>query len=171
MDDDIRREHWLHQSFIAGVWLKGAVGGIQALGGALLLLVDRSRIASMAIYLTRPELAEDPRDPVALFLRHSAASLGSGNSKSFAAAYLLAHGLIKLLLVAGLLRRKLWSYPASLWVLGAFVAYQVDRYVATRSPWLIVLTVVDVVVIALVWHEWRHRVAHGFGPAVADAES
>lgn len=171
MDEDIRREQWLHRFFIAGVWLKGVVGAVQALGGALLLLVDGNRIVSIAIYLTRPELAEDPRDPMALFLRHSAASLRTGNAKRFAAAYLLAHGLIKLLLVAGLLRRKLWSYPASLWVLGAFVAYQLDRYVATRSPWLIVLTIVDLVVIALVWHEWRHRVAHGFGPAVADAES
>ena len=166
MDGDLRREHWLHRFFIAGIWLKGVVGGLQALGGAVLLLVERSRITAMAIYLTRPELAEDPSDPVALFLRHSAASLGSGNGKGFAAAYLLAHGLIKLLLVAGLLRRKLWSYPASLVVLGAFVVYQLDRYVATRSPWLLILTAVDLVVIALVWHEWRHRVVHGFGPPV-----
>lgn len=140
----------------------------RVLGGGLLLLVDRSWIVSTAIYLTRPELAEDPRDPVALFLRHSAASLGNGTGKGFAAAYLLVHGLIKLLLVAGLLRRKLWSYPASLWVLGAFVLYQLDRYATTHSAWLLILTALDLVVIALVWHEWRHRAAYGFAaPAEA----
>lgn len=161
---DARDEHWLHRFFLAGVWLKGLMGAVQTLGGAALLLVDRGWIVSMAVYLTRPELAEDPRDPVALFLRHSAEALDTGGSKRFAAAYLLAHGLIKLLLVAGLLRQKLWSYPASLWVLGAFVAYQLERYASTRSPWLLILTALDLIVIALVWHEWRHRIVHGFEP-------
>ncbi|TZF90143.1 DUF2127 domain-containing protein [Cognatilysobacter lacus] len=166
MAENIRREMWLHRLFLVGVWLKGLMGGIQTIGGSVLLLVDSHWITAAAVYITHPELAEDPHDALSLFLRHSATSLASG-SKTFAAVYLFVHGLIKLLLVAGLMRRKLWSYPASLWVLGAFVAYQLNRYVATRSPWLLILTAIDVAVIALVWHEWRHRVKHGFEPAVA----
>jgi len=151
------------------VWLKGGVGAVQALGGALFLLASRDWIVRTAIYLTRPELTEDPSDPVALFLRHSAMNLGNG-SQGFAGTYLMVHGLVKLLLVAGLLRGKVWSYPASLWVLGGFVAYQAYRWTITHSPWLIALTLLDLVVIALVWHEWRHRAVHGFGSSLARPE-
>jgi uncharacterized membrane protein len=49
------------------------------------------------------------------------------------AFYLLSHGLVKVLLVAGLLREKLWAYPASLIVLSAFIAYQTYRYSSTHS--------------------------------------
>lgn len=162
MTENARRERTLHRLFLTGIWLKALMGAVQTVGGIVLLLVDANRITSAALYLTRAELVEDPHDPLSQFLRHSAASLAHG-SKTFAAAYLLLHGLTKVLLVAGLLRHKLWSYPASIAVLGAFVAYQLERYTVTRSPWLIILTVVDVIVIALVWHEWRHRVRHGFG--------
>jgi uncharacterized membrane protein len=84
-------------------------------------------------------------------------------SKDFYAFYLLSHGLIKLLLVIGLLRGKLWSYPASLAALGAFMVYQVYRYSYTHSPGLLVLTVFDAIVVWLIWQEWkvvrRHRQA------------
>ena len=49
-----------------------------------------------------------------------------------------------------------------MWVLGAFIAYQVYRYSFTHSTWLIVLTALDVVVIALIHHEYRLRKRHGF---------
>jgi uncharacterized membrane protein len=63
--------------------------------------------------------------------------------------------LVKVLLVIGLLKEKRWAYPASLAILAAFVAYQVYRYSYTHSIGLIVLTAFDLVVIWLVWHEWR----------------
>jgi uncharacterized membrane protein len=76
-------------------------------------------------------------------------------SKSFYAFYLLSHGVIKLLLVIGLLRNQLWSYPASLIALAAFIIYQLYRFSYTHSVGLIALTLFDFLVIALIWHEWR----------------
>src|SRR4051794_14431635 len=38
----------------------------------------------------------------------------------FYAFYLLSHGVVKIGLVAGLLLEKLWAYPASIAVFGAF---------------------------------------------------
>jgi uncharacterized membrane protein len=49
----------------------------------------------------------------------------------------------------------MWSYPASLVVMAAFIAYQLYRYSYTFSVGLMLLTIFDVIVIALVWHEWR----------------
>jgi uncharacterized membrane protein len=49
------------------------------------------------------------------------------------------------------------AYLAALWFLGAFVPYQVYRIVLTHSLGLIALTVVDLVVMALIWHEYHVR--------------
>jgi uncharacterized membrane protein len=57
--------------------------------------------------------------------------------------------------VIGLLRDQLWSYPASLVVLGLFIVYQVYRYIYSLSVGLIFLTVLDLVLMGLVWHEYR----------------
>lgn len=55
----------------------------------------------------------------------------------------------------GLLREKLIAYPASLAALAGFIAYQIYRYSYTHSVGLLVLTAFDLIVMALVWHEWR----------------
>lgn len=151
----------LHRFFLITVWIKGIVGLLEVLGGCLLPFVSQSRLIEIAVLLTKPELAEDPGDSTALFLRYSAAHFGLA-AQTFASLYLLSHGLIKILLVAGLLRQKMWSYPVSLWVLGAFVVYQCHRYTETHSVWLVLLTALDIVVILLVWREYRLRKLIGF---------
>lgn len=156
-----RRQRTWHDLFLVSIWIKGIVGLLQVVGGVLLLVVHQDHLIRLAVMFTQPELAEDPQDSIALFLRHSAEQFGHG-TQTFASIYLVVHGLIKILLVAGLLRRKMWSYPASMWVLGAFVAYQCYRYTHTQSPWLIALTALDIVVILLVWHEYRLRRKLGF---------
>ncbi|MGT2465165.1 DUF2127 domain-containing protein [Mesorhizobium atlanticum] len=147
-------ERRIHQIFEVSVWLKGAHALIECLGGVLLYFVTTSAIASWVNAFTQEELIEDPNDFIAGHLSQMASSF-SVASKEFYAFYLLSHGLIKLLLVVGLLRGKLWSYPASLVALGAFMVYQVYRWSYTHSPGLLVLTVFDAVVMVLIWHEWR----------------
>jgi len=78
----------------------------------------------------------------------------SVQEQNFYAFYLLSHGVVKLFLVVGLLKGKLWSYPASLIVLGLFILYQLYRYSYTHGVGLIALTVFDIVVMALIWHEY-----------------
>lgn len=151
-----REQGAIHDVFLVSVWIKGLIGLAQTAAGIGLLLVNQHALVAWVISITTPELAEDPRDPVATFLRHSALQWGAG-TQHFAAAYLILHGAIKILLVAALLRRKMWSYPVSLWVLAAFVVYQVYRYALTQSVWLILLTTLDVTVMALIWHEYRLR--------------
>ena len=74
---------------------------------------------------------------------------------NFYAVYLLSHGLIKAVLVIGLLREKLWAYPASFAVFGAFIAYQLYRYSFTHDIGLILLSIFDLFVIYLAVHEYR----------------
>ncbi len=71
----------------------------------------------------------------------------------------LAHGATKVLLVLGLPKGKLWSCPASLVALGLFIAYELYRFSYTHSPGLTYLTVFDLLVVVLIWHQCRlvHR--------------
>jgi uncharacterized membrane protein len=59
------------------------------------------------------------------------------------------------LLVIGLLRNKLWAYPVSLVALGLFIVYQLYRFSYTHGIGLIILTIFDIIVIALIYHEYR----------------
>jgi uncharacterized membrane protein len=147
-------ERRIHQIFEVSVWLKGAHALLECIGGILLYVVTTDAIASWVNTLTQEELIEDPGDFIAGHLSQMASQLSIA-SKEFYAFYLLSHGLIKLALVAGLLRGKLWSYPASLVALSLFMAYQVYRYSYTHSFGLLVLTVLDAVVMVLIWHEWK----------------
>ena len=151
----------LHDLFLASIWAKGAVGLLQVVGGTMLGLVSRDQLTRLAVLVTRPELAEDPGDSIARFVQHSAEQFGHG-TQVFASLYLVAHGLVKIVLVVALLRRQMWSYPASLWILGGFIGYQSWRYAQTHSPWLVLLTALDILVVALVWREWRLRKSLGF---------
>jgi uncharacterized membrane protein len=147
-------EHRIHQIFEVSIWLKGAHALIECIGGILLYVVTTDAIASWVNAFTQEELIEDPNDFIAGHLSQMASHFSIA-SKEFYAFYLLSHGLIKLALVVGLLRGKLWSYPVSLAALGLFMAYQVYRYSYTHSFGLLVLTVFDAVVMVLIWHEWK----------------
>ena len=147
-------EHRIHEIFRLSVILKGLHALLEIVGGFAFYLISAQSVLHWVNLLTREELTEDPRDFVANHLLNAAQQL-TGPTQSFYAFYLFSHGLIKVILVAGLLREKLVAYPLSLIVLGAFIAYQVYRYSYTHSYGLIVLTIFDLIVIVLVWHEWR----------------
>jgi uncharacterized membrane protein len=147
-------ERRIHQFFVVSVLLKGAHALMECIGGVALYLVSTDTIEAVVARATQEELIEDPNDLVATHLL-SAAQHFSVGTKSFYAFYLLSHGLIKLLLVVGLLRAQLWSYPASLVALAGFIVYQLYRFSYTHAVGLILLTVFDLIVMALIWHEWR----------------
>ena len=147
-------ERRIHQIFEISILLKGAHALIECIGGLVLAFVSTDAIKGLVNALTQEELTEDPNDFVATHLLSLAQNF-TVSTQRFYAFYLLSHGVIKLLLVAGLLRNKLWAYPVSLVVLGLFIVYQLYRFSYTHGVGLIVLTVFDVIVMGLIWHEYR----------------
>lgn len=148
------KEQRIDQIFEVSVLLKGAHALIECIGGIALAVISTKAIATLANRLTQDELIEDPRDFVATHLLAWAQNFSVG-TKAFYAFYLISHGAVKLFLVAGLLREKLWSYPASLIVLGLFIVYQLYRFSYTHSAGLIALTAFDIVVMGLIWREYK----------------
>ena len=144
----------LHLAFEIGVILKGLNGLLELIGGTLLLLFPPSAIQRFVVGLTHNELSRDPNDFIATQLRAAADHLSVGG-KTFAAIFLLSHGVIKAGLVYALIRDKLWAFPWAMGVFTAFVLYQMYRYFVQPSGWLIALTVLDVIVILLTWAEWQ----------------
>jgi uncharacterized membrane protein len=147
-------ERRVHQIFEISVLLKGAHALIECIGGLVLAFVSTNAIKGLVNVLTQEELIEDPNDFVAGHILSLAQNF-TVSTQRFYAFYLLSHGLVKVLLVIGLLRNKLAAYPVSLVVLGLFIVYQLCRFSYTHGFGLNVLTVFDVMVVRLIWHEYR----------------
>lgn len=160
-------ERRIHQAFEISVLLKGAHALIETVGGLALFFIANDTILRMVRLMTQHELTEDPADFLATHALHLAQGF-SIDTQRFYAVYLLSHGVVKLALVVGLLRGKLWAYPASLVVLALFIAYQLYRYSTHGGVGLIVLTLFDILVGALVWHEYRLVRRHGLAAASSD---
>jgi uncharacterized membrane protein len=150
----LRRHQWREAVFLASVWFKGLDGLLELLGGVALLTVSPAFILRTVQFLTQDEITEDPRDRVAHGLLRIASHLSLA-TEQFMALYLLIHGIVKLVIVWALLKRVLVAYPASIAVFAGFIAYQSYRYTLTHSAALLVLTALDVVVIVLIWLEYR----------------
>jgi uncharacterized membrane protein len=156
MRNPVHREIFLYRVFALGIWVKGIDGVLEIVGGGLLLFISPTMLNQLVIGLTQHELVEDPRDVIATTLRHAAAQL-SANTQLFASLYLVAHGVVKVVLVVGLLRGKRWAYPAAIGFLCLFIVYQLYRLSYHASVGLLLLTLFDVVVVGLTWHEYRLR--------------
>jgi len=134
------QEKRVHQVFVVSVLAKGLHALLEIVGGVALYLLSADTIARWLNEIDRHNWLE----------RHFPFT-----EQHFYAFYLLSHGLVKGVLVAGLLKEKLWAYPASVAVFGLFIAYQLYRYSFTHDTGLILLSIFDLFVIALAAHEYR----------------
>lgn len=144
----------LHLFFALSLWFKAILAIPEVVAGIAAFVVSHRTLLTCLLWITTNGFGEDPRDFLAaLFLR--ALQHVSVGEQRFVAVYLLGHGAIKLWLIAGLLREKLWYFPVSLSVFSLLIAYQLYRYTSTHTIWLLLITGLDLVVIALTWHEYR----------------
>ena len=148
-------EKTTHVLFQLTLLCKALFAAAEILAGIGAYFVTQQFVFELVDRLTRLELFQDPHDLIASYLYTSAQHF-SVSTRNFTAVYLLSHGVVKLWLIVGLLREKLWYYPLAIAVFGLFVVYQLYRFNLSHSLWLIVITVIDVVVIALTWHEYRY---------------
>ncbi|MHB8174923.1 MAG: DUF2127 domain-containing protein, partial [Nitrospirota bacterium] len=70
------------------------------------------------------------------------------------------HGAVKLFLAAGLVRNKLWAYPASIAIFSGFALYQFYQLSLGYSLFLWIVTIVDILVVGLIVHEYRYVKKH-----------
>lgn len=144
----------IHIGFEIGLLLKGIHGVLEIIGGMFLIFLNPSRLTGLIRFLTHHELSKDPMDKVANFLINLSNSF-SISTQHFAVFYLVTHGIIKCALILMLWRGKIWAYPLTIVSLILFIAYQVYRYTFTKSMFLILLTIFDIIMIVLTFLEYK----------------
>jgi len=144
----------LDKTYEIGIAIKGIDGLLELIGGLLVLVIPRHTILQLTDHLTRNELANDPHDFMATHILHAGHSLAD-KGHWFTAIFLLTHGIVKVGLVTALLLQKHWAYPWAIVILGLFLIYQIYLLIVRTTLGMGFLTVLDAVIIFLVWREWR----------------
>jgi uncharacterized membrane protein len=148
------QEKRIHVVFRASVLIKGAIALLECIGGTAVAFARADDVAAWVAQMAQRHLVEGAHGFAARHVIDWAQNV-SLQTQHFIALYLLSHGLIKLIIVIGLLREKRWSYPVALAAFTGFVVYQLYRYSFTHAVGLLLLTALDLFVIMLVWHEYR----------------
>jgi len=144
----------LHASFEVAILLKGVHAALEIIGGVLLALTKPDTLAAWIRVLTQNELVEDPNDRLANLIVRAGTHYTAG-AQHFGVFYLVSHGIVKLVLVLLLWRRRIWAYPLTVAVLVLFIGYQVVRWTSTHSTVLIALSLFDILMIWLTILEYR----------------
>ena len=111
MKSRLFEEESIHLAFRVSLVLKAAFAVGEILAGIGVYFVTQQHVFKLVERITREELLEDPRDFIANYLFQSAQHF-SVSTRNFTTFYLLSHGVIKLWLIIGLLRRKLGYYQS-----------------------------------------------------------
>lgn len=145
----------LDWTFEIALIFKGIDGVLEVIGGAFLLVISKETLSSWVVGFTQHELSEDSNDFVATHLLNAAHDLTG--SQTFAALYLLSHGIVKVVLVLAVLRDKLWAYPWMIGFLLVFIGYQLYRLALQPTVGVALLTVFDVFIVWLTRREYAKQ--------------
>jgi uncharacterized membrane protein len=140
--------------FRVAIAIKGLDGLGQLVLGIVLIFIPPTVITGLANDVVTRDLLGDPGGTLSTHLQTAAHNFADGGSRAFAIGYLLLHAVIKLGLVAALLRKIMPLYPVAVVVLGAFVVYELYRAVRTHSIALPIFAAIDIVIIILVVREY-----------------
>ncbi|HYW36067.1 MAG TPA: DUF2127 domain-containing protein [Balneolaceae bacterium] len=144
-------EKYIHDFFLLGIFVKAFDGIVEILTSIILFFP--TQLSELIHWLLRSWIFNSNQ----FLATHKQVLLKivSNHDGLFMIIYLLSHGVIKIVLVAGLLYRKLWAYPAAIVVFSAFVVYQMYRYLLAPSSFMVFLSILDLIVIGLTWHEYK----------------
>ncbi|MGT2933600.1 DUF2127 domain-containing protein [Streptococcus catagoni] len=144
----------LDHSFKIMIFTKLAFAIGETLSGILLLVFKHQTIQNLIFILTSGQLKANPK----AFIASHLVQLGTVitlSGQRMAALYLLLHGILKLLTLILLLRKKLWAYPLSILLFLGFIVYQMRDFFLTHHFSMIALTLFDLLIIILTWLEYK----------------
>jgi uncharacterized membrane protein len=151
-------EKEIYQFFRIGIILKGLVSLGEVVMGTLLFFIPASAIISL-IQMIREFLSAPQYNFITGHLDTLANEFTAG-AVLFIALYLLSRGLVKVFIIWGLLRNKLWAYPTSLVILSLFVLFQIYQIFSGQTSLIIAITIFDLVVMYFIWREYKIIKAH-----------
>lgn len=134
----------------------GTVGyGVLVIIGAIFFIfAEPTRTKKFIEMITLYELSEDPKDFNVNHLLQNTHTY-SVSSQIFSIIFLASHGVIKIVLVYALLKKKMWAFPVAISVFSLFLIYQLYRFSITNSFGILLLSIFDIIVIALTYREYK----------------
>jgi uncharacterized membrane protein len=146
----------LHRLFDAGIIIKAIDSVGETILGFLFLFLNAATMNKIVGAIFGDEIDEAPLKAIWSFALHSFAQ-ASNNSQTFLAFLFIGHGLLKIILVAGLVKNKLWVFPVAAIAFTGFALYEIYQLFHTPSLLLDALTILDIIFIALIIHEYRYQ--------------
>jgi uncharacterized membrane protein len=146
---------WFERVYKIGITIKGFDGLVELVAG-LALWLSPSLVHDILSAIVGKASGYHGRVPQ--FVADNVARVDNDFAKTslvFLIVFLISHGVIKLALVYALLKEIYRAYPYALAVLGLFLAYQIYALVAHPTIGMIIFTVLDIVIIYLVWGEYK----------------
>lgn len=151
----VKKATWLDRLYFVGVIIKGFDGAVEFAAGMFLWLWPAG--AHWLLQTLAAEAGEKPghvRQFTALYLADADDRLAH-TTLTFLIIYLIVHAIVKLGLFYCLIRRIHQAYPTALAILVVFTGYQVYEAIIHPSFSLWGLTIFDIVIIWLVWREYK----------------
>jgi uncharacterized membrane protein len=143
-----------HKLFDISILLKSALAFLETIGGISVFLISSNFIFKFVNIISFGELTETPVDSLSQYLLNLTHSF-SGGTKEFVALYLLLHGIINLVIITGLFRKKIFAYHTSFVVFVIFAFYEIYRYIFHPNIFLIILVIFDSITVWLIWREYK----------------
>lgn len=138
-----------------GIAIKGFDGAVELIAGILLW------IAPGLLHSTLQALLGEAREShfrMMQFIADNIARIDADLTRGsivVVIVFLLTHGAVKVGLVVALFKKWHWAYPWALGVLGAFLVYQVYVFVKHPTVAMALFSLLDAVIIWLVYKEYR----------------
>lgn len=151
---------WFNTIYDVGIIIKGLDGLAELVAGVALLISPRLVhvvLAGIAGNTMNGHHSHTVRLVGEYVGRLDAQLAASG--LAFLIIFLISHGIVKIVLVGCLLKKIVKVYPYALAVLGAFLMYQVYVFIREPSIGMALFSILDAVIIGLVWREYKMLLA------------
>jgi len=139
--------------FRAGLVIKGVDAVFEVVGGVLLMMPTRlarwiTVVAEHEVYRHHEALAGKLDNLASSVAMHP--SVGE-------AAYLMVHGLAKIILITAIFKDKRWGYLGLIFVLSFFAVVELGRGITAHEVFSALFGVFDILVVILIYKEYRER--------------
>ena len=149
-----------HLAYLVTIAIKGIDGAIETILGLVIWVSGAARFHTFLLQYTAPELVEAPSGSFTQLLRSGAAQL-MDSSVGFVVLYLLAHGVLKVVLALVLLTGGgRWVYPVATLILTGFIGFMSWHLAEQWSNWVLTFVLFDLFTLLLVLNEWRNEKTH-----------
>lgn len=138
-----------------GIAIKGFDGAVELIAGVLLWIAPGLLHGALQGLLGE---AQEGHTHLAQFAAEYIARIDADLTKGgivIVILFLIMHGVVKVGLVVALFKKWHWAYPWAIGVLGAFLVYQVYVFVRHPTVPMALFSVLDAVIVWLVYKEYR----------------